>query len=126
MEKVLAIGGMFFRARDPKAVGLWYQQHLGVTLTPTSYEKSPWQQEAGPSGISPFPENTDYFGNPKQMWMLNFRVRNLDAMTAQLRGAGIAVEVDPQIYPNGRFARLYDPEGNPVELWEPAGRDAPR
>ena len=126
MEKVLAIGGMFFRARDPKAVGLWYQEHLGVTLTPTSYEKLPWQQEAGPSGISPFPENTDYFGNPKQMWMLNFRVRNLDAMTAQLRGAGIAVEVDPQLYPNGRFARLYDPEGNPVELWEPAGRDAPR
>lgn len=51
--------------------------------------------------------------------MVNFRVHNLDAMTSQLRAAGIAVEVDPEEYPNGRFARLYDPEGNPIELWEP-------
>jgi glyoxylase I family protein len=57
--------------------------------------------------------------------MVNFRVRHLEAMAAQLRAAGIAVEVDAQRYPNGRFARLRDPEGNPVELWEPAGRDAP-
>ena len=59
-------------------------------------------------------------------WMVNFRVRDLDAMTAQLRGAGIAVTIDPEAYPNGRFARLYDPEGNPIELWEPDGRDASR
>jgi catechol 2,3-dioxygenase-like lactoylglutathione lyase family enzyme len=126
MERVLAIGGVFFRARDPEATGRWYQEHLGITLTPTNYDELPWQQEAGPSGISPFPENTDYFGRPEQMWMLNFRVRNLDAITAQLREVGIPVEVDPQLYPNGRFARLHDPEGNPVELWEPAGRDAPQ
>jgi predicted enzyme related to lactoylglutathione lyase len=124
MEKVLGIGGVFFRSRDPVAVGRWYQEHLGITLTPTNYDELPWQQAAGPSGISPFPENTDNFGRPQQMWMLNFRVRNLDAITAQLLGAGIPVEVDPQLYPNGRFARLRDPEGNPVELWEPAGRDA--
>jgi predicted enzyme related to lactoylglutathione lyase len=58
--------------------------------------------------------------------MIDFRVRNLDAMVAQLRAAGISVDVDPKPYPNGRFARLNDPEGNPVELWERAGRDAPR
>lgn len=52
--------------------------------------------------------------------MVNFRVRNLDAMIAQLRAAGIEVTPDPTAYPNGRFARLYDPEGNPIELWEPA------
>src|SRR5579864_4863673 len=98
MEKVLAIGGVFFRARDPVALGRWYQEHLGITLTPTDYDELPWQQEAGPSGISPFPENTDYFGRPEQMWMLNFRVRNLDAITAQLREVGIPVEVDPQLY----------------------------
>ncbi|HXY09307.1 MAG TPA: VOC family protein [Terriglobales bacterium] len=56
--------------------------------------------------------------------MVNFRVRDLDAMVAQLRGADIAVKVGPQVYPNGRFARLHDPEGNPIELWQPAGRDA--
>jgi predicted enzyme related to lactoylglutathione lyase len=56
--------------------------------------------------------------------MVNFRVRDLDRMAAQLRAAGIAVKIDPQSYPNGRFARLYDPEGNPIELWQPKGRDA--
>jgi glyoxylase I family protein len=74
-RQVLAIGGVFFRARDPVAVARWYQEHLGVTLTPTNYEEPPWQQEAGPSGISPFPANTECFGNSTQMWML--RVRNL-------------------------------------------------
>jgi glyoxylase I family protein len=126
MEKVTGIGGLFFRAKDPTALGRWYQEHLGVTMTPSSYEELPWWQEAGPSGVSPFPETTQYFGDSKQMWMVNFRVRDLDAMVAQLRAAGIAIEVDVQQYPNGRFARLHDPEGNPVELWQPAGRDAPR
>ena len=121
MEKVTGIDGLFFRAKDPATLGEWYQEHLGVTLTPTSYEKSGWVQEAGPTAFSPFPETTDYFGDRKQAWMVNFRVRNLEAMAAQLRARGIAVEVDAQQYPNGRFARLYDPEGNPVELWEPAG-----
>jgi len=93
--------------------------------TPTSYEDLPWRQEAGPTAFSPFPEATDYFGDSKQMWMVNFRVRDLDAMAAQLQAAGIEIDVDPQHYPNGRFARLHDPEGNPIELWQPAGRDAP-
>ena len=52
--------------------------------------------------------------------MINFRVRNLEAMVQQLRQSRIQVTIDPEIYPNGRFARLYDPEGNPIELWEPA------
>jgi predicted enzyme related to lactoylglutathione lyase len=126
MEKVTGIGGLFFRARDAVALGRWYQEHLGITLTPSSYEELPWLQEAGPTAFSPFPEASDYFGNSRQVWMVNFRVRDLDAMAAQLRGVGIAIEIDPQHYPNGRFARLHDPEGNPIELWQPAGRDTPR
>ena len=66
-----------------------------------------------------FPAGSDYFRDAKQVWMVNFRVRDLDAMTAQLRATGITIAVDPQQYPNGRFARLHDPEGNPIELWEP-------
>jgi len=58
--------------------------------------------------------------------MVDFRVRDLDARAAQLQAAGIGIDVDPQPYPNGRFVRLHDPEGNPIELWQPAGRDAPR
>jgi catechol 2,3-dioxygenase-like lactoylglutathione lyase family enzyme len=65
--------------------------------------------------------DTDYFGRAEQTWMVNFRVRDLAAMVAQLEAAGIAVTVDPEQYPNGRFARVYDPEGNPVELWGPSG-----
>ena len=80
-----------------------------------------WQQSAGPTVFAPFPANTDYFGSPQQAWMVNFRVRNLDAMAEQLRAAHIEVNVDPQAYPQGRFARLHDPDGNPIELWEPAG-----
>jgi len=64
--------------------------------------------------------DTDYFGSRQQAWMLNFRVRSLDATVAQLRKASIEVKVDPERYPNGRFARLHDPERNPIELWEPA------
>ena len=126
MEKVTGIGGFFFRAQDPAALGRWYQEHLGVTLTPSSYDEWPWRQEAGPTAFSPFPAATDYFGDSKRVWMINFRVRDLDAMTVQLRAAGIAIEVDPQDYPNGRFARLHDPEDNPIELWQPGGPDPPQ
>jgi glyoxylase I family protein len=119
MERVTGIGGLFFRAKDPAALTRWYQQHLGVLPTPSNANESPWQQEAGTTVFAPFPQDTDYFGNAKQSWMVNFRVRNLDAMVAQLRAAGIAVEPDPTAYPHGRFARLHDPEGNPIELWEP-------
>jgi glyoxylase I family protein len=125
MEKVTGIGGLFFRAHDPAALGRWYWQHLGVTLTPTSYKEPVWQQEAGPTVFSPFPETSDYFGDANKDWIVNFRIRDLDKMAAQLRAAGIAVKVDPQSYPNGRFARLHDPEGNPIELWQPAGVAAP-
>jgi glyoxylase I family protein len=126
MEKVLGIGGLFFQARDPVALSRWYQDHLGVTITPQNYDGVPRQQEAGPTVIAPFPETTDYFGDPKKVWMVNFRVRDIDAMMVQLRAAGVAVAADPERYPNGRFARLHDPEGNPIELWQPAGRGAPR
>jgi predicted enzyme related to lactoylglutathione lyase len=120
MEKVAGIGGLFFRAHDPKALGNWYLQHLGIALEPTRAGGTVWQQEAGPTVFSPFPEKTGYFGDPTKVWMVNFRVHDLDKMVAQLRTAGIEVK-DPESYPNvGRFARLHDPEGNPIELWQPA------
>jgi glyoxylase I family protein len=118
-EKVTGIGGVFFRARDPKALADWYEKHLGVTKTPTSYDAQPWTQQAGATVFAPFASTTTYFGRPEQGWMINFRVRDLDAMVRQLRDAGIEVKVDPETYPNGRFARVHDPEGNPIELWEP-------
>ena len=124
IEKVTGIGGLFFRAKDPKVLAKWYSDHLGVGLVPSGSVDQPWRQDAGPCAFQPFPEKTTYFGNVAKQWMVNFRVRNMDAMVAQLRAAGIAVEVDGKLYPNGQFAHLSDPEGNPIELWEEKARDA--
>jgi len=112
-ERVLGIGGLFFRSHDPKKLAQWYQLNLGI-------DHRVWQQAAGPTAFTPFAMDTDYFGSKQQAWMVNFRVRNLDDMVAQLQKSNIEVKVDPEKSPYGRFARLHDPEGNPIELWEPA------
>jgi predicted enzyme related to lactoylglutathione lyase len=122
MERVDGIGGFFFKSKSPKALAQWYSDHLGVTLTPRDDTSEPWQQAADPTAFEPFPADTKYFGRPEQAFMLNFRVSNLDAMVAQLRRAGIEVDVDSKTYPNGRFALLHDPDGNPIQLWQPQGK----
>ena len=119
MQKVTGIGGFFFRSQDPTSLAQWYKDHLGVALVPSDYETPPWLQAAGPTAFAPFEENSDYFGRPEQQWMLNFRVDDLEAMITQLQSAGIATEPEGD-FPNGKFARLRDPEGNPIQLWQPA------
>ncbi len=119
MQRILGIGGFFFRAKNPTVLAEWYKANLGVDLVPADYSQKPWSQEAGPTVFAPFPEDSEYFGDAEKRWMINFRVSDLDAMVHQLRAAKVDISVDSEIYPNGRFARLYDPEGNPIELWEP-------
>ena len=119
MEKVNGIGGLFFRAADPEKLSKWYEAHLGISPVPKTYEESCWSQAAGPTVFAPFEKESDYFGRDTQQWMPNFRVSNLTAMVKQLESAGIEVKVDKEDYPNGNFARLHDPEGNPIELWQP-------
>jgi predicted enzyme related to lactoylglutathione lyase len=113
---VTGVGGLFFRAKDPKALQQWYRDHLGVVLE----GGAPWMQAAGPTVIVPFADNTDYFPAAKQ-WMMNYRVSELEQLLAKLRSAGVAVQTDPtwDTPETGRFARIVDPEGNPIELWEP-------
>jgi predicted enzyme related to lactoylglutathione lyase len=120
-ERVDGFGGFFFRAQSPKTLAQWYSDHLGVTVTPTGYGGESWKQEAGTTVFQPFPATTKYW-RAEKAFMLNFRVKNLDALVAQLRKADIKVDVDPMTYPNGRFASLEDPEGNPIQLWEPKGK----
>jgi predicted enzyme related to lactoylglutathione lyase len=110
---VEGIGGFFFRAADPDALALWYHTHLGI-------EGLNWQQHAGPTVFAPFEANTDYFA-ADHSWMLNLRVSGLDGLLADLRAAGIAVITKPEwdTPQTGRFARIHDPEGNAIELWEP-------
>lgn len=124
MERVTGIGGVFFRAQDPEHLAVWYEQHLGVAGPPASYDQRSWEQEGGPTVFSAMPSDSSHFRRPEQQWAINFRVRDLDAMVAQLRAAGVDVVVDAETYPNGRFADLADPEGTPIQLWEPAGADA--
>jgi predicted enzyme related to lactoylglutathione lyase len=115
MAKALGIGGVFFRAGDTAALADWYRIHLGVTGF--------WDQQAGPTVFAPFRQDTDYFPPAKQ-WMINFRVDDLDGLVANLRAAGIAVETRPDEWgtpETGRFARIADPEGNQIELWQPPG-----
>ena len=119
MPRVVGIGGFFFRATDPEALAKWYEQHFAITPIPEDYGAESWRQDAGPTAFAPFPNDTTYFGDPSHVWMLNFRVDDLDGAVAELRAHGIDV-TDPETYPNGRFARLSDPEGNPIELWQPA------
>lgn len=120
MERITGIGGFFFRAKEPKALAAWYARHFGIDPVPGDYDTSPWRQQVGETVFAPFSSVSNHFGKQQRAFMLNFRVRDLDAMIAQLEQAGIRVKRDPESYPNGRFAWLDDPEGNPIELWEPA------
>ncbi len=123
---VTGIGGFFFRARDPDALAAWYKTHLDVGAgcdgtggDGNGGDPYSWATAAGPTVFQPFKADTDYFAADKA-FMLNLRVDGLDDLLARLRAAGIAVETraewnSPEA---GRFARVHDPEGNAVELWE--------
>lgn len=120
MAKVTGIGGVFFRARDPDALAAWYEAHLGINPAPTDMDTPVWMQAAGPTVFAPFKADTDYFPADRQV-MLNFRTDDLAALLAELRAAGITVSQEQEMDGVGRFARIHDPEGNPIELWQPPG-----
>jgi predicted enzyme related to lactoylglutathione lyase len=117
MERVLGIGGYFIRAADPAALGAWYRDCLGLDAD----EMGVWRQEAGVTVFATFESQTDYLGPRTQQTMVNFRVRDLDAMLAQLRAKGADVAGEAQEMEGvGRFGWVADPEGNRIELWQPA------
>ena len=111
--KVTGIGGFIFRAKDPEALAAWYKKHLGI-------DRNKWEQQAGPTAFAPMSADTEYF-NKNQSFMLNFRVDNLDGMLKKLKDSGVKVVKDVEEYPGmGHFASIEDPEGNAIELWQPA------
>jgi predicted enzyme related to lactoylglutathione lyase len=117
MERVAGIGGYFMRAVDPVALGAWYREFLGLDAD----QNGRWLQGPGATVFATFDTDTDYFGSRAQQTMINLRVRDLDAMLAQLRAKGAAVEPETQDMEGvGRFGWVTDPEGNRVELWQPA------
>jgi predicted enzyme related to lactoylglutathione lyase len=122
---VVGMGGFFFRAKDPEGLKNWYREMLGVgggCGTDASGQASDWfwHPEPGPVVFEPFNAGTDYFASEKS-YMLNFRVRDMDSLLQQLNAAGIEITTKGEwdTPETGRFARIHDPEGNPIELWEP-------
>ncbi|HEY4378922.1 MAG TPA: VOC family protein [Acidobacteriaceae bacterium] len=127
MARVTGIGGIFLRARDPKALAAWYAQHLGIKLNDWGGAQFLWSDEVPPTtgstSWSLFPADTKYFGagtsNGRQSAMVNYRVDDLDALLAQLTAAGVPVDPHRENAPYGHFAWITDPEGNRLELWQP-------
>jgi predicted enzyme related to lactoylglutathione lyase len=118
-ERVTGIGGIFFRAKDPEALAAWYAEHLGIDID-TSYGGASFPGADGTYAIwSAFPAGTEYFGDPSQSFMINYRVTDLDAMVAHLRASGVRVDDEIEDSDSGRFAWAYDLEGTRFELWQP-------
>lgn len=118
-QTITGFGGFFFRAKDPAALAAWYDENFGIDPVPSDYETQPWHQNEGPTVFAPFPQDSPYFDTAKS-FMMNFRVIDLEKMVAQLRANGNDVTIDEgNPYPNGLFANVTDPEGNPIQLWQP-------
>lgn len=117
MHKVNGIGGLFFRSANPDLLAAWYENNLGVSSMASG---TVWQQQAGATVFAPFARDTEYFGREAQQFMVNFRVDNLAAMLEQLAGNGVRIDEERMDDEIGKFAWIYDIDGNKIELWEPA------
>src|SRR5258708_28577712 len=120
MEQVGGSGGDFFKARGPKALAAWYREHLGVPVEPEQTYGAFTSAAAGEQAVwSAFPADTSYLGSGPAPFMVNYRVRNLDAMLAQLRAAGAQGDDRVDDYHYGRFGWANDPEGHRFDRSEP-------
>jgi len=124
MRRVTGIGGIFFKAKDPGALGAWYKRHLGIDVQPWGGAAFDWvdadgKPTVGTTAWSVFPESGDQFAPGTAPFMVNYRVADLDGLLATLReeGCNVLDRTDDSEY--GKFGWVIDPEGNKVELWEP-------
>jgi len=120
MKRVIGIGGIFFKAENPKQLAAWYEKHLGIDFGGKTYSDFQFQKrEKGWTAFSLFKQDTQYFDPSAKEFMLNLRVENLDALLETLRGEGVHVfdEIEDGDY--GKFGWILDPEGNKIELWQP-------
>lgn len=122
MARVTGIGGIFLKARDPKALTAWYVENLGIARSEWGVSFK-WTDEVPPTtgetAWQLFPADTNYFGDGPQTAMVNYRVDDLDALLAKLTAAGVTIDPKRDDQPYGKFAWIVDPEGNRIELWQP-------
>jgi len=126
MKRVTGIGGFFFKAKNPKALAAWYKEHLGVPIDESfggyafDWKNQRNRPDNGYTIWSPFKEDTEYIEPSKKDFMFNFIVDDLEALLAVLEEEGIEQAGSMEDTEFGKFAWVLDPEGNKVELWEPA------
>jgi len=128
MAKVLGLGGVFFRSKNPSALGQWYRDVLGLDMqgwggtfiTPEGMAAHPG---AG-TVFAPFKQDTTYFEPSTKDFMINLAVDDLDGILAACAKHGVEAKVLPD-EANGRFAHILDPEGTKIELWEPKAMTPP-
>jgi predicted enzyme related to lactoylglutathione lyase len=118
VAKAVGVGGVFLKARDPKALAKWYAEHLGIPEQGGGTLAFDGPESAGMTVFAHFPMDTKYFGDGTQQAMVNFRVDDLDGLLKQLTAAGARIDPKRDDHEYGRFAWIWDPEGNRVELWE--------
>jgi predicted enzyme related to lactoylglutathione lyase len=119
MAKITGLGGAFVRVDDPKALYAWYEEHLGVGSAKGCFS-FPAEEQKASIAVAFFKRDSDYFPSA-QPAMLNFQVDDLDAVLDKLATAGVVVDPKREDYGFGRFGWFTDPQGNRVELWQPAG-----
>lgn len=120
MAKATGIGGVFLKARDPRKLAAWYAERFGMQMSEDGSIVFDGPEAAGMTVFAYFPLTTEYFGDGPQQSMVNFRVDDLDGLLAQLAEYGVRIDPKRQDESYGRFAWVWDPEGNRVELWQPA------
>lgn len=123
MAKITGIGGVFFKAKDPKALKAWYNEHLGMELEDWGGAVLKWPDDkAEDRGMTVWQlsdRESAWFSPSESSFMINYRVDNLVEMIEQLKAVGIKIHQGLECHENGKFAWVMDPEGNKVELWEP-------
>jgi len=118
MAKVVGIGGVFLKAKDPKALLKWYGENLGIPVSEYGFASFEGPEAAGTTAFSFFPEAKADGG---EQAVVNFRVDSLTEVMDKLEAAGVRLDPKRDEYDFGRFGWFWDPEGNRVELWEPLG-----
>lgn len=125
MQRVTGIGGVFIKATDPKAMAAWYDKHLGLTLGENLYMTFTWVNVhhptvPGATVFSFFKKDSKYFDPATGPFMINFRVKDLRILLDKLKQEGVEVVGEVMEEEYGKFGWILDPEGNKIELWEPA------
>ncbi|HEX8564086.1 MAG TPA: VOC family protein [Pyrinomonadaceae bacterium] len=120
MKRVIGIGGIFFKSKNPGELAAWYQKHLGIDFGGKVYaDFKSSSEDKGWQAFSFFNADTKYFEPSEKEFMINLRVDNLDALLEALRAEGVHVFDKTEEYEYGKFGWILDPEGNKIELWEP-------